>query len=312
MFDEKSDLVLGCLLPAEADEAAQLIHRSLDFWYARHLNQPQRFGSDWQPFRIFPDLYQGLDPGQALTARNAASGELVGICFQHPRPTHVSVGIVATHPASGGRGVARALLEQVLAFADARRLPIRLVSSLMNLDSFSLYTRLGFVPGMVFQDLQFSSGVLPPLVPPQGIIRRATPSDVPAMAVLEESMTGIFRAHDFAYFVKNEPEIWHTLVLIGEDGKLHGFLSSLQQGGTQMLGPGWMENDVDALSLISAQLHHHAPGNPVFLVPSRAAGLVAALYQAGARNVELHVAQVRGPSVAPQGIVIPTFLPESG
>jgi ribosomal protein S18 acetylase RimI-like enzyme len=312
MSGDNAAIKLGRLTPDAGEAAARLIHQSLSFWYDRNLNQPDRFGADWEPFLIFPDVYQGLDPDCAVTARDAVSGLLLGVCFYHPRPTHLAVGIVATHPEAGGRGVARAMLQEVLAIADVRKLPVRLVSSLMNLDSFSLYTKLGFVPGIVFQDLQFPPGLLPPLRPHEGSIRPATMDDVPAMADLEERRTGIRRDHDFAWFVRNEPRIWHTLVLSGSDGGIRGFLGSLSVEGIQMIGPGWMENDADALALIAAQLHHHAPGNPVFLVPARAAGLVASLYQAGARNVELHVAQVRGPAMEPQGIVIPTFLPESG
>ena len=308
----KSHLLLDRLGSAGTDEAARLIHLSLDAWYAANLNQPGRFGPDWEPFRAFPAVYEGLDPGCAVTARDAGTGELLGVCFYHPRPSHVSIGIVASHPGSGGRGVARAMMQEVLTLADSRQLPVRLVSSLMNLDSFSLYTRLGFVPGTVFQDLCFPPELLPALHPLHGRIRIATAADVPAMAALEERMTGIRRDHDFAYFVTNEPAVWHTLVLIGPDGTLCGFLGSYHQGTTIMIGPGWMENDADALALLTAQLHHHAPGNPVFLVPVRATSLVASLYAAGARNVELHTAQVRGRAVAPQGIIIPTFLPETG
>ena len=312
MSEMKSNVLIGRLTPAGVDEAARLIHQSLASWYARNLNQPDRFGPGWEPFRVMPEVYEGLDPGCAVTARGVDSGALLGVCFYHPRPSHVSLGIVATHPQCGCRGVARAMLGHVLGLADAARLPVRLVSSLMNLDSFSLYTKLGFVPGMLFQDLQFPPGVLPPVVPPIGLIRPATPADVPAMAALEEGATGIRRNHDFSYFVNNDPPVWHTLVLTGNDGTIRGFLGSIIAGEIRMPGPGWMENEADALALITAQLHHHAPRNPVFLVPSRAAGLVSALYQAGARNVELHVAQVRGPAMEPRGIVIPTFLPESG
>ncbi len=312
MSGGKSSLCVGRLTPAALDEAARLIHQSLAAWYRRHLNQPDRFGHDWEPFRVFPSVYESLDPGCAITVRDYPDSPLLGLCFYHPRTTHVAIGIVVTRPEAGGRGVARAMLEEVLALADAAQLPVRLVSSLMNLDSFSLYTRLGFVPGMVFQDLQFPLGVLPPLFPASGHLRLAKAEDVPAMADLEHRMAGIRREHDFCHFITNDPRLWHTLVLISEDGTLRGFLTSLHQGDTRMIGPGWMENDGDALALLSAQLHHHAPANPVFLVPARAAALIAACYQAGARNVELHTAQVRGPSPDPQGIIIPTFLPESG
>jgi hypothetical protein len=138
-------------------------------------------------------------------------------------------------------------------------------------------------------------------------------ADVPAMVELEERLTGIRREQDFAFFLKNHRQMWHTLVLTGPNGNgIRGFLGSIVHGGTQMLGPGLMQTEEEALALITAQLHHHAPGNPVILVPARAAGLVVSLYRAGARNVELHVAQVRGTGREPDGIVIPTFLPESG
>jgi GNAT superfamily N-acetyltransferase len=313
MIETPHSLTLGRLSEAQFDEAASLIHTSLASWYGRHLNQPDRFGRAWEPFLIFPEVYEALDPGCAVTVRDPLTQRLLGICFYHPRPSHLSVGIVVTHPAAGGRGVARAMIEKVLALADSSNLPVRLVSSLMSLDSFSLYTRLGFVPGTVFQDLQFPPGKLPPLVKVPWTIRPMLEADVPAMVELEERLTGIRREQDFAFFVKNHRQIWHTLVLTGPNGNgIRGFLGSIVHGGTQMLGPGLMQTEEEALALITAQLHHHAPGNPVILVPVRAAGLVASLYRAGARNVELHVAQVRGTGREPEGIVIPTFLPESG
>ena len=312
MFERNGQLLLGRLSLGDTDAAAGLIHQSLAVWYDRNLNQPDRFGQAWEPFRVFPDIYQALDPNCGVSARDAVSGELLGVCFYHPRPSHIAVGIVATHPQAGGRGIARAMVQEVLSLADASQLPVRLVSSLMNLESFSLYTRLGFVPGTIFQDLWFPPGILPLLAPPPGTLRPAVAADVTAMAALEERLTGLQRKQDFHFFVQNDPAVWHTLVLIRLDGNLTGFLSSINDGTTVMIGPGCMEDDAGALALLTAQLHHRAPAAPVLLVPARATGLIASLYQAGARNLELHTAQVRGPSLEPQGIVIPTFLPESG
>lgn len=294
------------------DAAAQLIHAALSEWYEQHLNQPGRFGTAWEPFRVFPEIYEALDPGCAVIAEDRESGLLRGICFFHPRPTHVSVGIVAVHPGSGGRGVARAMLEEVFRHADAAGLPVRLVSSLMNLDSFSLYTRMGFVPGSVYQDLQFPPGVLPLPADFEGILRPATCEDIPAMVALEQTLIGLDRGQDFRFMVENDSGCWHTLLLTAPDGTLGGFLASIHHGETRMLGPGMMRDEAGALALISAQLQHHAPANPVVLVPAEASRLVQTLYQAGARNVELHVAQVRGGGRVTSGIVIPTFLPESG
>lgn len=303
---------LGRLKFEERDEAARLIHASLATWYASHLNQPDRFGEAWEPFRIIPEIYGQLDPDCGIVAQETGTGALLGVCFYHPRSSHVSIGIVATKPGAGGRGVARAMLEEAARIAGNAGLPMRLVSSLMNLDSFSLYTRMGFVPDMVFQDLQFPAGILPCMPAITGNIRPASVEDIALMQALERELTGLDREQDFRFFIANEAGCWHTLLFIGLDGTLKGYLGSIHSGGTQMLGPGLMRDDVTALALIAAQLHHHAPGNPVVLVPARQAGLVASLYQAGARNVELHISQVRGPGISPRGIVIPTFLPESG
>lgn len=308
----------GRLSPDQWDEAAQLIHGSLSAWYAKNLNQPGRFGADWVPFRIFPEVYESLDPGCAVTAVDAGTGALTGICFYHPRPHHISVGIVATCPQSGSRGLAKALLQEVLALADETRKPVRLVSSLMNLDSFSLYTRLGFVPGTVFQDMQFPEGKLPPLLPEDGEcrIRPAAEADIPALTAFEKSRSGLDRQQDFQYLLVSEPLSWPVLVAENSAGQVTGYLASVDRTGTRMLGPGLAADDRTALGLIAAQLHHHAPHNPVFLVPVKCQQLVAALYAAGARNLELHTAQVRdgghGGRPEADGVVIPTFMPESG
>jgi len=120
-------------------------------WYESRLGQGARFGDRHEPFLLFPEVYEALDPGECVTARNE-DGEILGVCFSHERETHISIGIVATSPDAGGRGLAK-MMQRVLEKAQRLGKPARLVSSLMNLDSFSLYTRLGFVPGTIFQDL---------------------------------------------------------------------------------------------------------------------------------------------------------------
>ena len=98
-------------------------------------------------------VYEDLDPGCCVVAEDTASGQLLGSCFYHPRETHVSLGIMNAHPDSFGRGVAGKLLRYIIDFADRQSKPVRLVSSAMNLDSFSLYNRNGFVPRKLFQDM---------------------------------------------------------------------------------------------------------------------------------------------------------------
>ena len=78
-----------------------------------------------------------------------------------------------------------------------------------------------------------------------------------------------------------------------------------------MLGPGVARTEQDAAALILAEWDHHRGRSPVFLVPVQSAGLVRQLYDWGAKNCEIHFAQVRGNYRAPEGIVMPTFMPET-
>jgi hypothetical protein len=72
-----------------------------------------------------------------------------------------------------------------------------------------------------------------------------------------------------------------------------------------------MRSETAALALIHAQLVGMDGHQPVFLVPARSTNLVSSLYQWGARNCELHVAQTTGVVTHPSGITMPTFMPET-
>jgi GNAT superfamily N-acetyltransferase len=69
------------------------------------------------------------------------------------------------HPSYAGRSIARQLLGRIVDIARQQNKPVRLVSSAMNLDSFSLYNRAGFVPRQLYQDMMLPkgiSGITPP------------------------------------------------------------------------------------------------------------------------------------------------------
>jgi len=191
---------------------------------------------------------------------------------------------------------------------------VRLVSSAINQDSFSLYTRAGFVPRIAYQDMfiESPSEGLGGDMPETNRIRPAVIDDAAAMADLEAELVGIRREKDYRFFIENEMGIWHTLVIEDEGGEIEGFLGSVNHPGSNLLGPGVTRTERAAAALIAAQLDHHRGRTPVFLVPAEAAWLVQTLYGWGARNCELHFAQIRGDFRPPTGIIMPTFMPETG
>ena len=260
------------------------------------------------------DLYAKLDPGQGLVAVDDETGQILGSCFVHPRETHVSLGIMNAHPDHFGRGVARAILQRIIDDAQAAAKPVRLVSSLFNLDSYSLYTRAGFTPFCTFQDmyLDVPEGGLTH-DPPAGVsVREATLDDVDAMAALELAVAGITRADDYRYFITNEDSLWHVSVIESTSGGLDGFLVSCGADAFNMLGPGVARTQEQTAALIPVELNRHAGRSPVFLLPVHCGDLVRTLYRWGARNCEMHVAQAHGEASPPNGVVMPTFLPETG
>ena len=301
------------LTAADHEPIARLLHRSLVHWYESRLGQGSRFGDSHEPFTLFPDVYESLDPGECVTARTD-SGEIVGVCFSHERETHLSVGIVATSPDAGGRGLAKKMMALVLEKAKRLGKPARLVSSLLNLDSFSLYTRLGFVPGTIFQDLLITVPATGMTVQaPSGIehVREATMADVPRLADYEHAQQGIRREKDFAFFLRNDVGAWRVLISEDEHGAVDGFLGTSTHPSCTMIGPGVASSEAIATALLWQALDGLRGHTLVFLLPCAAANLVRTAYAWGARNVELHVAQSTAPITATTGIVFPTFMPET-
>lgn len=298
----------------DRDAVASLIHRSTNAWYRAHRGV-DAFACPPDACRIFCDTYDALDPGEGLVVEDADTGEIVGSAFVHPRDTHISLGIVNVAPERFGQGIARRMIDAAVARSERVGKPLRLVSSAMNLDSFSLYTRAGFVPRQLFQDLV--------LTVPEGGLAGDTPAgvdrvrpgrigDAPALAEVEARLAGIRRERDIAHFLENRDGIWSVRVIEDANGAPTGWLAASAHPASRIVGPGVVATEADAAALLWAHLDDQRGHTPLFLVPADAAELVATAYRWGARNVEMHVAQVRGAWTKPSGIVFPTFLPETG
>ncbi|NLT69612.1 MAG: GNAT family N-acetyltransferase [Verrucomicrobiaceae bacterium] len=298
---------------ADFDAVAELIFLSTNAWYQQRLGHAI-FQCRPQDCRVFCEVYNDLDPEGGLVLEHSRTGMIVGSCFFHPRETHVSLGIMNVHPNYFGHGIAGRLLERIIDEAESRELPLRLVSSALNLDSYSLYNRHGFVPFCLYQDLFLQvpeEGISAPADPSLPRVREAAPSDLVAMGRLEFEVSGISRERDYCYFIENSTGIWKTFVSLNGDGEVDGFLNSIDHPAIRIIGPGVMKNEAAAEALLRAQLDHFRGKAVVFLLPAEQSGLVRTAYGFGARNCELHLGQVRGDSQPVTGIAMPTFLPES-
>lgn len=302
------------MTPADRFETAALIQVSLNYWYQTHGGRP-KFTGNPRAADVFYEVYHLLEPGCAVVAEDAGTGRLAGACYFHPRPRHVSLGILSVHPNYFGCGAGRAMLRYVIDYAAREGIPsVRLTQSTLNLDSFNLYSRAGFVPRRLFQDmwLEVPAGGLNAPVPGRDRVREATLADVAAMAELECAVSGITREQDYRFCIENTQGFWHTAVYENAGGGVDGFIISCGHPAFNMLGPCVARSEQEAAALILRELDLYPRRAPVFLVPPDCPGLVAQMYEAGARNCELHTCQVLGEFQPFAGISTPSFLPETG
>ncbi|MEM8954408.1 MAG: GNAT family N-acetyltransferase [Verrucomicrobiota bacterium] len=301
--------------PGDRDAIAAVIYHSLNAYYVS-IGRGEVMTGGEETAAIFFDVYEKIDPGEGIIAVDDESGAIIGSCFVHPRETHFSLGIMTVHPEQFGRGVARALLSEITERAAGEGKSVRLVSSCFNLESYSLYTRAGFVPFATFQDMMVA-------VPEDGLggeapegmdsVRAATLEDVEAMAAVEMEVSGISRRNDYRYFIENSAGYWSVSVYESAGGEgVDGFLVSCGSPDFNMVGPGVARTEGQAAAMAYAELDGQRGKSPILLAPVGCGELVKCLYEWGGRNCEMHVAQSLGPVADVKGVVMPTFLPESG
>jgi GNAT superfamily N-acetyltransferase len=293
---------------------AELIYISINHWYQVH-GMPAIFSGGPKVCNIFFDTYEALDPQCGIVAIDDESGSVVGSCFYHPREHHVSLGIMTVHPNHFGAGAGRGLLDWIIDLSTTQDKPVRLTQSALNVDSFSLYSKAGFVPRHAYQDMSLE-------IPVSGFdfacaavdnVRSATLVDIPALVELEMHVAGISRAQDYEFLIRNDDGNWHLSVYVCPDsGKLLGFLGSCSHLATNLLGPGVSLDEETAIALLASELGRQRGRTPVFLVPVEAEKIVRAAYAWGARNCEMHFCQVLGDYKPFAGVNIPTFMPETG
>jgi len=302
--------------PSDFEDVAHLIRSSTNAWYKANRGIEEMFSGTGEDCLVIPEVYNDIDPGKGLVAI-ANDGALIGSCFVHPRETHIGIGIVNSDPDAIERGAASRLMDEAVKISERLGIPLRLISSAMNLDSFSLYSRKGFRPIEFYQDMKVSvpEGGFPlPDSDDKLVVRPATKKDASTIANLEETISGIRRPNDFAYMIENTRSLWSASVVCvgGPSGEIVGFLGSVASATTNMLGPGFARDEDAARILLTGVLNLFAGSDQYFLIPSRFTSLVSHAYELKARNSELHILQVRGEGETPNGVTFPTFLPETG
>ena len=309
-------MILRPLTPEDVTEHADLLYVSFNFWYWKHGWGRDYFTCNPHDTAIFYQIYNDLSPDCSIAAFEPASGRMMGSCFYHPREHHVSLGIMSVHPNYLGRGVGRALVNHITDYVDNNGYKsCRIASSAINMDSFSLYNRSGFVPRVVHQDMVLTvpeTGLAAAPYAGQEQVRDATLADVSGMGDLEMAVSNIRRERDYRYAIENPRHVLHAAVYENDQQEIDGFMISVRHPALNMLGPCVARSEAIALALIRNELERFRGTWALFVIPMQKRTMVEQLYQWGAVNVETHLLSVRGEFREFNGVNMPSFLPETG
>ncbi|HIJ80042.1 MAG: GNAT family N-acetyltransferase, partial [Desulfobulbaceae bacterium] len=233
-------MILRPLSPDNITEYADMLYVSFNFWYWKHGWGRDYFTCNPHETAIFYQIYNDLTPGCNIAAFETKSGRMMGACFYHPREHHVSLGIMSVHPNYLGKGVGRSLVDHITDYADRNGYKAcRIASSAINMDSFSLYNRSGFVPRVTHQDMVINipaTGMGSAPITGQGKVRQATLNDIGGMGEMEMEVSNIRREIDYRYAIDNPRQVMHASVYVNDQQTIDGFMISVKHPALNMLG----------------------------------------------------------------------------
>ncbi|MDH5433859.1 MAG: GNAT family N-acetyltransferase, partial [Gammaproteobacteria bacterium] len=274
--------ILRPLESKDVPEHADLLYSSFNAWYWKHGWGKDYFGCSPQETSIFYDIYNDLTPGCSIASFDPQTGRMMGSCFYHPREHHVSLGIMSVHPNYGGRGVGRQLVNYILDYTRENDYKsCRLVSSAINMDSFSLYNRAGFIPRVTYHDMVIN-------VPDEGIgdvkvsgeekVRDAVISDIGAMGDIEMEVSGIKREIDYRYAIENPRGALHASIYENDQKNIEGFMISVKHPALNMLGPCVARTEEVAIALIRKEIERFKGTWVLFSIPMEKRKMVEQMY----------------------------------
>lgn len=312
----KHSIILRPLKDNDVPEHADLLYSSFNTWYWKHGWGKDYFGCSPQETSIFYEIYNDLTPGCSIAAFDDKTGRMMGSCFYHPREHHVSLGIMSVHPNYSGRGIGKQLVNYILDYTKNNDYKsCRLVSSAINMDSFSLYNRAGFIPRVTYHDMVINvpeNGLGDVVVKGEDNIRDASLADIKNMGELEMEISGIKREVDYRYAIENPREALHALVYENSQNGIDGFMISVKHPALNMLGPCVARNEEIAIALIRKEIERFNGTWVLFSIPMDKRKMVEKMYAWKAINVETHLKEVWGEFPGFNGISMPSFLPETG
>jgi len=231
-------------------------------------------------------------------------GRIVGSGFLHVRGDKAGIGPVTVDPTAQGSGAGRAIMYRLL--EESRRCSsVRLTQDAFNNVSFSLYSKLGFVPRDVLPALA-AEDPRPQPVANAAKVRLMTAADLDEVAALDTRVTGLARRCDFDLLLGFGPHL-----VCERADRIVGYLCRLALDGVNYLGPAAAEEPDDLKGL----MYHVAqmPGARAARIGLHASQPEVVQYamESGYTVANLSTYMVRGDWQPPNGVCAIAHFPEA-
>jgi GNAT superfamily N-acetyltransferase len=289
------------MLPDDIDVVAPVIVRAFNTVNARY-GYPSEFPEP-SASALMSRYYVTQDPEGCLVAE--WDGSICGSVFARRRGHHVSVGPVAVDPGSQGTGVGRRMMEAVFDLhPDAAS--FRLTQAAFNKESFSLYSKTGFVAAEPSLRLERPAAPVTPEEDEPGV-RLATADDAPLVADLDRRLMNTERERDLS-----------TLFAMGkvyvcdDDTGIQGYLATMATPGPVFFGPAVVRSEAQLGALVRAALRAAGGSRTCGLhLPARFAPTIDECYRLGFRLFSLETFMVRGEWRTPDAFFLQPIFPET-
>ncbi|MEW6146221.1 MAG: GNAT family N-acetyltransferase [Thermodesulfobacteriota bacterium] len=221
-------------------------------------------------------------------------GRPVGSNFLSLSDPVAGVGPITIDPSTQARGVGRALMEDVIEYAERNGIKqVRLLQDSFNMSSLSLYSSLGFDvrAGVALMDASPGRKIS------QGDVRPAAESDIEAMDDLCRSIYKVSRRNEVAAAMK----YGFPPVVIERNGRMTGYLVP------GFLGHGVARTEEDAFALID-EVSRTLPHFAKFFCPLSEARFYRESLKRGYRAVKVMNLMSMGHYDPPDEIWMPSVL----
>lgn len=251
---------------------------------------------------LMTSFYVGYPEARGFVAEN--DGRLVGSGFAHVRADKAGIGPVTVAPEAQGSGAGRAIMERLL--EETRECSsVRLIQDAFNNVSFSLYSKLGFVPRDIVA--RFVADAPVPTPPSDSLaVREMIAVDLDSVAALDEQRTGMRRHPDFALLLSLGSQS-----VCERNGRLTGFLCRVPAADECMLGPGAAETLDDLWALVCEAVRLSGPARVRMWVTASQHELLRRVFESGFAISSLSTYMVKGEWQPPPGPHFMAMFPEA-